>query len=125
MKLAYMAVVLDSDNSEKLSEFYANMLGWERMKPDDEWIIVYNKESKYFPLLTFQQIDNYKRPIWPAEEHHQQQMVHLDFHVENVEEAVEHAIMCGAKLSEIQLEEAWRVMIDPAGHPFCILPIQV
>ena len=122
MKVSFMAVILDSNNSEELSAFYAKMLGWERMKLDDEWIVVYNKESHNFPLLTFQEIENYERPVWPAESGKQQQMVHLDFHVEDVDEAVKHAISCGAVLSDIQLEDAWRVMLDPAGHPFCILP---
>ncbi|MBQ4040209.1 MAG: VOC family protein [Oscillospiraceae bacterium] len=123
MNVSYMAVVLDSANSDALSAFYANMLGWERIKPDDEWIIVYNNESRNFPLITFQQIENYERPKWPAEKGKQQQMVHLDFHVDDVDEAVKHAISCGAVLSDIQLEDAWRVMLDPAGHPFCILPV--
>ena len=122
MNLKYMAVVLDSDNSEELSSFYAKMLGWERLKPDDEWIIVYNKDSHNFPLITFQEIDNYESPVWPAKNGCQQQMTHLDFHVEDVQEAVSHAISCGATLSEVQLEESWRVLLDPAGHPFCILP---
>ena len=123
MNVSYMAVVLDSANSDALSAFYANLLGWERIKPDDEWIIVYNNESRNFPLITFHQIENYERPKWPAENGKQQQMVHLDFHVDDVDEAVKHAISCGAVLSDIQLEDAWRVMLDPAGHPFCILPV--
>ncbi len=48
-------------------------------------------------------------------------MAHLDFHVSNVEEALAHALSCGATLSETQYDEGWRVMIDPAGHPFCLL----
>ena len=46
----------------------------------------------------------------------------VDFHVEDVEEGVKYALSCGATLSEIQFDERWRVLIDPAGHPFCILP---
>jgi hypothetical protein len=50
-------------------------------------------------------------------------MVHLDFYVEDLEEAVNHAIACGAKQAKIQYSDFWKVMIDPAGHPFCILQI--
>ncbi|MFQ8599948.1 MAG: VOC family protein [Oscillospiraceae bacterium] len=45
-----------------------------------------------------------------------------DFHVADVEEGVQYALSCGAVMSEVQFDARWRVMIDPAGHPFCILP---
>ena len=41
MKLG--AVVLDSDNSEELSEFYSNLLGWSKevqLYEGDKWITV-------------------------------------------------------------------------------------
>lgn len=47
-------------------------------------------------------------------------MLHLDFHVEDLESAVKHAIECGAKLADSQYFETSRTMIDPAGHPFCL-----
>ncbi|MDR1687289.1 MAG: hypothetical protein LBS21_01595 [Clostridiales bacterium] len=28
----------------------------------------------------------------------------------------------GHSMSGIQLEDGWRVMIDPSGHPLCLLP---
>lgn len=65
--------------------------------------------------------DDYVPPVWPTTREAQQQMAHLDFHVSNVEEAVAHALSCRATLSETQYDEGWRVMIDPAGHPFCLL----
>lgn len=115
-----IAVVLDSDNAVALSEFYSNLLGWERVpfQPDDEWIVLFKGESL---ALVFQQVDDYKRPVWPCAPGEQQQMTHLDFYVENPQDAVEHALACGAVLSDVQ-EGFWKVMIDPAGHPFCILP---
>lgn len=42
-------------------------------------------------------------------------MAHLDFYVEDVEEGVKYALSCGATMSEIQLEDDWRVMLDPTG----------
>lgn len=115
-------VVLDSDNANDLSLFYEKLLGWTRF-PGDEFTVLANVEQQGFPTwITFQQVDDYVRPIWPATPGEQQQMAHLDFHVEDVEEAVKHALSCGATMSDIQLEEGWRVMIDPSGHPFCLLP---
>ena len=124
LKLETLCVVLDSDNSEQLSAFYEQLLGWVRLphSPDDEWIVVNNGKKGGFPELIFQQIENYVRPTWPDVSGKQSQMVHLDFHVDDMEEGVRHALACGAQLSPIQLEDDWRVMLDPAGHPFCILP---
>jgi hypothetical protein len=35
------------------------------------------------------------------------------------------AIEVGATLAENQPQEHVRVMLDPAGHPFCLFPSQV
>lgn len=122
-QLDAMSVVLDSSNAEELSLFYANLLGWTRVphQPGDEWIVVYGEGNESIALV-FQQVDDYRRPVWPWAPDQQQQMVHMDFYVENPQTAVEHAIACGAALSETQTDEGWRVLIDPAGHPFCIIP---
>lgn len=120
-QLDAMAVVLDSDNAEALSAFYAKMLGWTTIpyQSGDEWIVIVKDHAL---ALVFQQVDDYKRPVWPWTPEQQQQMMHLDFYVENTESAIEHALDCGAVLSDIQPGDFWTVLIDPAGHPFCIIP---
>lgn len=46
----------------------------------------------------------------------QQQMAHLDFAVNNLEEAVQYAIECGATMAENNFRgESYD---RPAGHPF-------
>jgi len=120
LKLAKMGVVLDSDNPDELSDFYQKLLGWEKRKYTIN-SIVFNDDDNGIPFqLLFQYDENYACPVWPAEPGEQQQMEHLDFFVENLEEGVIHALSCGAALSPIQFRDSWRVMIDPAGHPFCI-----
>ena len=124
LKLDTMCIVLDSGNSEELSAFYEKLLGWRRQefKPGDEWIVVSSGKLDGSPELIFQNADNYASPVWPEKPGEPQQMMHLDFHVEDVNEGVEYALSCGARLSPVQLDERWRVMLDPAGHPFCVLP---
>ena len=73
-----------------------------------------------YPGILFQRNPEYCPPVWPEEPGVQQQMAHLDFHVQDVEEGVKYALSCGASISEHQYDDRWRVMIDPAGHPFCI-----
>lgn len=115
-------VVLDSNHAEELSQFYEKLLGWTKF-PGEEFTVLANVQQQGFPTwITFQQVDDYIPPVWPATRDQQQQMAHLDFHVEDVNEAVAYALSCGATLSDIQLEDGWRVMKDPSGHPFCLLP---
>lgn len=122
LELVGWNVVLDSENADELSAFYEQLLGWTRF-PGEEYTVLANVEQKGFPTwITFQQVDDYVPPVWPAGPGKQQQMEHLDFHVADVAQAVEQALACGATLSETQCEDGWRVMIDPAGHPFCLLP---
>jgi catechol 2,3-dioxygenase-like lactoylglutathione lyase family enzyme len=121
MDIKMGAIVLDSANADALADFYSKLLGWEKQRYDSEWVIVASKGGEGTPLV-FQQIENYQRPSWPAQAEKQQQMLHLDFYVSNVEEGVQHAIACGAVPAETQLADDWRVLLDPAGHPFCILP---
>ena len=47
-------------------------------------------------------------------------MAHIDFLVENLDEAVAHALKCGATKSEVQYYETSATMFDPEGHPFCL-----
>ncbi len=122
MKLS--SVVIDSDNAKELSEFYEKILGWERKVynhgDNGDWIVLRNKEESTTRLV-FQEVVNFAKPIWPEEESQQQQMIHLDFYSDNVEKDIEHAINCGAVLANYQSGD-WKVLIDPAGHPFCIVP---
>ena len=123
LNLGGWCVVLDSGNADALSAFYQRLLGWTRF-PGEEFTTLANVGQNGFPAwITFQQVDDYVPPVWPAAPGEQQQMAHLDFHVEDVEESVKHALSCGATLSETQTDDGWRVMLDPAGHPFCLQPL--
>lgn len=42
---------------------------------------------------------------------------------EELEEKSRLAERCGAKLAPVQFSGDWRVFLDPAGHPFCQIPI--
>jgi len=76
---------------------------------------------EYPALLVFQSVEGYQKPVWPWENDKQAQMMHIDFFVENLAEAVEHAKACGATVSEVQyFEGSGTVMLDPDGHPFCL-----
>lgn len=91
---------------------------------DGEFIVVYS-ENGQGPMLVFQEDPDYEQPVWPTEQGRQQTMVHLDFYVtqDEYDDAIQHAISCGATPAQEQFSDKWKVMIDPAGHPFCIEPL--
>ena len=52
-------------------------------------------------------------------------MIHLDIAVEDLDAAVAWARESGATLAEHQPQDRVRVVLDPAGHPFCLFPAAV
>jgi hypothetical protein len=47
-------------------------------------------------------------------------MMHLDFEVDDLDAAVAHAVELGAEEAAFQPQNNVRVLLDPAGHPFCL-----
>jgi len=70
--------------------------------------------------LSFQHEPGYAAPVWPAGPGDQQMMTHLDIAVEDLAAAVAWAEQAGATLAGYQPQEHVRVLLDPAGHPFCL-----
>jgi len=70
--------------------------------------------------LAFATEKNYARPVWPSVEGKPQMLMHLDIEVDDVEQAVAYAVGVGAEQAEYQPQTNVRVMLDPAGHPFCL-----
>lgn len=114
--------MIDCPDPEKLARFYAALLDWEVVFVSDEYACAGARGTHQgaYPCLTFQKNEDYTPPVWPDEPHAQQQMAHLDFAVDDIPSAVEHALKCGAQVAKAQFDEHWKVMIDPAGHPFCL-----
>lgn len=68
--------------------------------------------------INFQPAEDYQRPTFPTEE--RGQMMHIEFYVEDLEEAKAYALSIGAVESPAQFSDSWHVLLDPAGHPFCL-----
>jgi len=49
-----------------------------------------------------------------------QMMLHLDIAVEDLLAGVAWALHAGATLADHQPQDHVRVLLDPAGHPFCL-----
>ena len=114
---AILGFAYDCKNADKLADFYVKLLGWEKIPSGKGWAALRSPQGW---VLAFQEVDEYIQPVWPWKPGEQQQMAHIDFKVNNLDEAVLHALQCGASKSVIQFYEDSTVMFDPDGHPFCL-----
>ncbi|MGW0431827.1 VOC family protein [Micromonospora sp. NPDC003197] len=114
----YWGVVLDAPNGLALARFYASLLGWRMVKEEDDWAVVAPAEGVAY--LAFQTAVGYVPPVWPQAQGAQQMMLHLDFEVSDLTAAVAHALELGAREADHQPQDNVRVLLDPAGHPFCL-----
>ena len=114
----WVGTVLGSPDPPRLGRFYAELLGGELDLRDGDFVTVKLTGSYY---LACQLEPDHVPPMWPTPGAGEQQMqVHLDVGVASVAEAVEDAVALGARLADFQPQDDVRVMLDPAGHPFCL-----
>lgn len=122
LKIKMYAFTIDCKDPYELAKFYAELLGWEIPFHDGDWACVGAPGTGQggYPGIMFQRNPEYKPPVWPGEPEAQQQMAHLDLAVNDLDQAVGYAVRCGATAADAQFSDDWRVMLDPAGHPFCL-----
>jgi catechol 2,3-dioxygenase-like lactoylglutathione lyase family enzyme len=119
----WWGVVLDAPDAPALARFYERLLGWTLFDDEPGWAtLAPSKDGGY--NLAFQTEPLYERPVWPAAEGKPQMMVHLDVQVDDLEEGLAYALECGAELATYQPQDDVRVLLDPAGHPFCLYVIE-
>lgn len=122
LNIQLYSFTMDCTDPLELADFYAQLLGWELPYHNEEFAVIAPAGAVQgaTPGITFQRNADYRPPVWPAAPEAQQQMAHLDLMVSDLEQAVAHALRCGATQAEAQFSATWRVMLDPAGHPFCL-----
>jgi hypothetical protein len=111
--------VLDAPDAQELARFYQRLLGWQIFSDTPQWVdLAPSKDAGY--NFAFATEKDYARPVWPTVQGEPQMSMHLDIEVDDLEEAVAYAVDVGAELAPYQPQEHVRVMLDPAGHPFCL-----
>jgi predicted enzyme related to lactoylglutathione lyase len=121
MKIIRRVVVFDATDIDAESAFWAGLLGGTVHRDDDWHSIVVDGEW----VMGVQRAPNHVRPQWPTGG--QQQQVHLDLHVEDLEEAGRRALALGGHLLQPPRApadnpdgtERFAVYASPAGHPLC------
>jgi hypothetical protein len=123
--------VLDAPDVAELTRFYEQLLGWEVEAFDgprpgrprgDGWSRLRPEDRSTKIEIQFE--EHYVRPAWPGAAGAPGMQLHLDVWVEDVPAGVAWAIACGATEAGHQPEDRdltrLRIMLDPAGHPFCL-----
>ena len=118
MKIRRQIIVFDAADLAAESTFWAGLLGGAVVADDDWHSVVVDGEWR----LGVQLAPNHVPPVWP--DGAQQQQIHLDLHVDDLQAAHEEAISLGARLlkpaDDPEAAEGHQVYADPAGHPFCL-----
>ena len=122
-RITWTTVTLDCSDAEVLASFYAALLGWEINARDGKgWLQVLDPAGGVG--LNFQAEDNYEPPTWPDQSGMQTKMLHFELLVDDIDAAVATVMQCGGTEARWQPPDRdrrrLRVMLDPAGHPFCL-----
>jgi hypothetical protein len=108
-------VSLDCAEPAPLAAFWGELLGAEVTFATPESVGV---RTDWIWLSTMK-VPDYRAPTWPSNEVPKQ--IHLNLAVDDLEAAVREAVKLGARLAPDQpAPDEFRVLLDPAGHPFCL-----
>lgn len=121
MRIIRRVIVVDADDIDTESRFWAGLLGgvvhrddtWHSVVVDGEWV------------LGVQHAPEHVAPQWPSGP--QQQQMHLDLHLADLDEAHALAIELGGRrlqgprrpADNPDGDEMFAVYASPAGHPLC------
>jgi catechol 2,3-dioxygenase-like lactoylglutathione lyase family enzyme len=114
----WWGAAIEAPDPLALARFYSELLGWPIGHEEPGTAIVPAPGGASF--LVFQQANGYRSPVWPPVDGEQRPMMHLDFQVGDLESAVAEALALGATVAPTQPQQNVRVLLDPAGHPFCL-----
>ncbi len=116
-------VCIDCGDANELAEFYRRLLGWEVTASDGTgWRQL--RDPAGGVGINIQAEPWYTPPVWPEQPDTQHKMMHFEIEVRDLEAAIELATDAGGMVAPFQPDERdaerLRIMLDPAGHPFCL-----
>jgi predicted enzyme related to lactoylglutathione lyase len=108
-------VNLDCADPAAMAGFYHDVLGWEITYQDQNYSMINGDGT----AIGFGKIPDYRPPRWPDTD--SPKRYHLDLYVDDLDKAEARCVELGAGKPQDQPNaDRWRVLTDPAGHPFCL-----
>ena len=108
-------LAIDCPDPGALATFYGAMLDWKIDVVSADRAAVCPEQGQ---CIAFHRVADYTPPTWPGQERPKQ--MHLDMLVDDLDAAEAAVIDLGATKHPDQPGPAYRVFLDPAGHPFCL-----
>jgi predicted enzyme related to lactoylglutathione lyase len=119
MDIRFQVVAIDAADLPAVSGFWAGVFDGT-VDAEDDWHMVLDRDG--VPRIGVQLAPNHVPPEWPDGE--QQQQLHLDLWVTDLQAAHDEVVELGATLLKAapdpDADEVFQVYADPAGHPFCL-----
>ncbi|MGS2589948.1 VOC family protein [Streptomyces hebeiensis] len=116
--IRYAAVTFDCADPAELARFYGEALALPTVYAGDDFIMLGQEGA---PGLGFYRLPDYRPPAWPDPTGERGKQAHLELGVADLDEAEARLVSLGAvKAQEQPNPDRWRVLLDPAGHPFCV-----
>lgn len=109
-------ITLDCADVRAEATFWAELLGWETAHLQDEYGMLTGSTGQ--AALGFGQVPDYQPPGWPNEGGTKQ--FHFDLACADIAATEARCVELGATVPDDQPGETWRVVLSPAGHPFCL-----
>lgn len=114
----WWGTAIEAPDPSALAAFYSQLLDWPIGHEEPGTAILAAPEGSIY--IVFQQAEGYVPPAWPPVAGRQRPMMHFDFQVGDLTSAVADAVALGATVVDFQPQDNVRVLLDPAGHPFCL-----
>ncbi|MBL7253828.1 VOC family protein [Actinoplanes sp. LDG1-01] len=116
----WWGMAVEAPDPPALARFYAELVGWAVVHEEPGTTVLATRPDGS-NFVVFQQADGYEPPVWPPLDGRQRPMMHFDFQVGDLDSAVAEAEALGATVAEHQPQSHVKVLLDPAGHPFCLV----
>lgn len=109
------AISIDCADPAALAQFYRQVLDLEVLFESEQFVALKGAAV----LLTFQRVADHQPPQWP--EGGVPKQLHLELAASDLDAEEARILGLGATKAEVQPNPSgWRVLVDPAGHLFCI-----
>lgn len=124
MGIKWVGLAIDCEWAEPMARFYEGLLGFEirDLAPGGRWAQLFDSDGGVH--LNIQGDARYQPPTWPEEPGKLAKMMHFEVEVDDLDAAIARTLELGGSEAPWQPpdrdRERIRVMLDPAGHPFCL-----